>query len=142
MYEEVTYEELLRRKLARVSSALDKREGSIIYDALAPNAYESAILYTAIDLVLNETFADTASREYLIRRAAERGLSPRAATYATGVAEFNVEVPIGTRFSCGDYNWIVTESIGAGDHGVLKYYVRCETAGAGAHGSTASGYGL
>ena len=76
MYEDKTYEAILQEKLARVASYLDKREGSIIYDALAPNSLESAMLYIALDSVLNETFADTASREYLIKRCAERGIAP------------------------------------------------------------------
>lgn len=35
----MTYEELLQAMLDRVPSNVDKREGSIIYDALAPCAY-------------------------------------------------------------------------------------------------------
>lgn len=69
MYEDKTYEAILQEKLARVASSLDKREGSIIFDALAPNSLESAMIYVALDTVLNETFADTASRDYLIMRA-------------------------------------------------------------------------
>ena len=34
MYEDKTYEAILQEKLARVASSLDKREGSIIFDAL------------------------------------------------------------------------------------------------------------
>ena len=43
MYEAKTYEALLQAKLARVAASLDKREGSIIFDALAPNSLESAM---------------------------------------------------------------------------------------------------
>ncbi len=125
MYEDKTYEAILQEKLARVASYLDKREGSIIYDALAPNSFESAMLYVALDTILNETFADTASREYLIKRCAERGITPLAATYAVGVGEFNMNVPIGSRFSCDKYNWAVTEKIEDN-----KFYLTCETAGA------------
>ncbi len=125
MYEDKTYEAILQEKLARVASYLDKREGSIIYDALAPNSFESAMLYVALDTILNETFADTASREYLIKRCAERGITPLAATYAVGVGEFNMNVPIGARFSCDKYNWAVTEKIEDN-----KFYLTCETAGA------------
>ena len=125
MYEDKTYESLLQEKLAGVSSALDKREGSIIYDALAPNSIESAMIYVALDSILSETFADTASREYLIRRCAERGIIPYAATAAIGIGVFNMNVPIGSRFSCDKFNWIVTEKIENG-----KYYMTCETAGA------------
>ena len=36
MYESQTTETILRRMLDKVPDSLDKREGSIIYDALAP----------------------------------------------------------------------------------------------------------
>lgn len=125
MYEDKTYEAILQEKLARVASSLDKREGSIIFDALAPNSLESAMIYVALDTVLNETFADTASRDYLIMRCAERGITPLPATCAVGIGEFSMDIPVGTRFSCDKYNWAVTEKIES-----LKYYLTCETAGA------------
>lgn len=125
MYEDKTYEAILQEKLARVASSLDKREGSIIFDALAPNSLESAMIYVALDTVLNETFADTASRDYLIKRCSERGITPLPATAAVGIGDFSMEIPIGTRFSCDKYNWVVTEKISS-----MKYYLKCETAGA------------
>lgn len=131
MYEDKTYEAILQEKLARVASSLDKREGSIIFDALAPNSLESAMIYVALDTVLNETFADTASRDYLIKRCAERGISPLPATAAVGVGEFSMDIPVGTRFSCDKYNWVVTEQVES-----LKYYLTCETAGADPNGYT------
>lgn len=133
MFEEKTYEALLQTKLAHVAESLDKREGSIIFDALAPNSLESAIIYVALDSILNETFADTASREYLIKRCAERGISPLPATAAVGNGEFNMDVPLGSRFSCDKYNWTVTEQVGPG-----KFYLSCETLGADPNGYTGS----
>lgn len=131
MYEDKTYEALQQAKLARVAASLDKREGSIIFDALAPNSLESAMIYVALDSILNETFADTASRGYLIKRCAERGISPLPATAAVGVGEFSMDVPIGSRFSCDKYNWIVTEQVGPG-----KFHLTCETLGADPNGYT------
>lgn len=131
MYEDKTYEAILQEKLARVASSLDKREGSIIFDALAPNSLESAMIYVALDTVLNETFADTASRDYLIMRCAERGITPLPATCAVGIGEFSMDVPIGSRFSCDKYNWTVTERISAG-----QFYLTCETVGADPNGYT------
>ena len=129
MYEDKTYESILQEKLARVADTLDKREGSILYDALAPNSLESAMIYVALDTILNETFADTASRPYLVLRCRERGITPLPATYAQGVGSFNMDVPIGSRFSCDKYNWTVTERISAG-----QFYLTCETSGAGPNG--------
>ena len=129
MFEDRTYEALLQEKLENVSNSLDKREGSIIYDALAPNSIEAAMIYVALDSVYNETYADTASRDYLILRCKERGITPHAATAAIGIGEFNMDVPIGSRFSCDKYNWVVTDKISTG-----KFHLTCETLGADPNG--------
>ncbi len=40
----------------RVPDTIDKREGSVIFDALAPAAAELAQMYIEADVILNETF--------------------------------------------------------------------------------------
>lgn len=129
MFEDKTYEAILRDKLSKIDPTLDKREGSIIYDALAPNSIESAMLYAALDTILNETFADTASRDYLILRCAERGISPLPATSAVAIGEFDIDVPIGSRFSGDRYNWVVTEKVDD-----KRYRMTCESPGAEPNG--------
>ena len=124
MYEQMTFERIVRLMLDAVPQNVDKREGSILYDAVCGAALELANLYIELDVVLNETFADTASREYLIRRAAERGLSPEPATNAVLRGEFNIDVPIGSRFSLEELNYAVIEKISTG-----VYRLRCETPG-------------
>lgn len=111
MYEDVTFEEILERILDRIPDSVDKREGSIIYDAIAPAALELAQMYIELDVVLSESFGDSASRDYLIRRAAERGIKPTPATKAIVKGEFNVEVGLGTRFNLGSLNYLVIEPI-------------------------------
>jgi uncharacterized phage protein gp47/JayE len=116
----MTFEEILERMLERVPEDIDKREGSIIYDALAPCAAELARMYVELEQALNESFADTASREYLVRRAAERGLAPYPATKAVLSARFTgAAVPVGARFSLDGLNYAVT----------AQNVVTCETAG-------------
>lgn len=124
MYESITYEDILERMLSRVPDTLDKREGSIIYTALAPAAAELQNMYLELNVVLNETFADTATMEYLVRRAAERGLTPYPATYAELKGVFDTEIPIGARFSLDDLNYTAAEKLADGE-----YRMRCETAG-------------
>lgn len=124
MYEDMTYEYLLQEKLSQISNDVDKREGSIIYDAMAGNSMESAMIYEAIDSVYKETNPETASRENLIDKVRERGLTPLPATAAVGIGEFNIDVPIGARFSLDNYNWVVTDQISTG-----KFHLTCETAG-------------
>ena len=104
-YEDITYEVILQRMLDRVPNNMDKREGSIIFDALAPAAVELQLMYIELDTILKETFADTAQRDYLVRRAAERGIEPYEETYATLKGIFtpsSLEIPIGSRFSCNE----------------------------------------
>lgn len=120
----MTYEEILQRMLDRVPNNIDKREGSIIFNALAPAAVELTQMYIEVQRILNEGFADTASRAYLIKRAAERGITPEPATAAIVKGEFNIDVPIGSRFSLDNLNYVVTEKI---SKGVFK--LQCETIG-------------
>lgn len=131
MYENMTYEAVLGRMLDRIPDKFDKREGSIIYDALAPAAAEIACMYTELDAVLNETFADTATRGHLVRRAAERKLFPKQATPALLVGRFmpkGVTVPEGARFSCGPLNYRV-EGMKEGREDGDYYYMACELPG-------------
>lgn len=129
MYEDMTYEVILKRALSRVSGTIDKRQGSIVYDAVAPACAEIAQMYIELDRVLNESFADTASREYLIKRAGERGLIPYEATNAVLKGRFDIAVNIGERFNGDDLNYVVTEFIETAD-GYYCYKLKCETAGA------------
>lgn len=130
MYEDMSVEVILERMIDRVTeqnSNLDTREGSIIYNALAPAAVELMGMYIEAKRILDETFADTASREYLIKRAKERGISPQEATNATlkGVFEpSTLEIPIGSRYSLDNLNYVVTEKISDGE-----YQMQCETLG-------------
>ena len=49
MYENLTYERIMSRVLANVPSNVDKRQGSVIYDAVAPVCSEIAQIYVALD---------------------------------------------------------------------------------------------
>jgi uncharacterized phage protein gp47/JayE len=107
MFESQTFEVILQRMLDNVSDEVDKREGSVIYDALAPCAIELVSAYIAFDSMLEETFGDTASREYLIRLCAERGIEPYEATNSIcTVSLVGAEVPVGNRFTGGDTTYV------------------------------------
>ncbi len=124
MYENVTYEEILNRMLDQIPSDMDKRQSSVIYASLAAAAVELSGMYTELWAVMNEMFADTATREYLLKRAAERGLKPKAATYAVLKGVFNQDIPIGSRFSLDTLNYKAVERMDAG-----VYQMQCETIG-------------
>lgn len=134
LYEDMTYEVILQRMMDRVTTQypnLDTREGSIIFNALAPAAIELAIMYTELDNARNESFVDTASREYLIIACEQIGMDTSIFETTCGVhkGEFNVEVSIGSRWNCDVFNYTVLEYIGLGDNGNHQYYLQCETEG-------------
>ncbi|WP_107950976.1 baseplate J/gp47 family protein [Lysinibacillus parviboronicapiens] len=122
---DTTFEELMARKLAGVDDSLDKREvTSLVYNATAANSAETVQMLFTLKNLIDMVFADTAPREYLIRRSAERGLKPHEATYAKRKGLFNIDVPIGSRFSLDDLNYEVIERISQG-----QFILQCETAG-------------
>lgn len=132
MYENETFEEIQARKMDFIKtmpggSELDTREGSLIHFATAGNTAELAQLYIQMDVVLNETYADTASRENLIKRAAEIGTVPDPATYAVLKGIFTpstLNLAIGTRFGGNGLNYTITEKTSDG-----VYKLQCETLG-------------
>ena len=134
MFESRTYEALVRRALSRIPRDLDKREGSMVFNGVAPSMAELAQLYIGLDFVFAATYIATAPREYLIRRAADRSITPYPASAAVFRAEFDVEVPVGSRYSREDLNFVVTERMAEADTETgLSYRAVCETAGAAAN---------
>jgi len=127
VFESKTFEVILEDILSRIPDSFDKREGSIIYDAVAPAAVEIQNLYLSFDLMMNECFGDTASREYLVRHAKQRDMIPYPATHSVLQAEFTpntLEIPIGSRFNSQVSSYVVTEKISDG-----IYKLNCEEAG-------------
>ena len=130
MFENMTFEAILERCLNRVPDSLDKREGSVIYDAIAPAAAELAQIYIELQGISDLAYIDTATGEYLDRLVPQYGVGRKPATYATRRAIFidsagaAMDVAIGTRFSCGDLNFEVQEKIATGEYAVV-----CETTG-------------
>ena len=128
MYENLTYEELLNRALSRVASDVDKREGSLIMNAIAPVSAEHSNIYILLDAIIQNGYADTAIRKYLVLRCKERGITPYEATKAVLKGKFNMEVPIGSRFSLNELNYEAIALIESAD-GFFYYQMQCETAG-------------
>ena len=123
-----TYEQLMEEALGRVSDDIDKRPGSMVWNGNAPCLAEMAQLYLALDFVFTATYVNSAPREYLIKRAADRSIFPKAATPAVLRAKMNMNVPVGTRFSLEDINFVVTKQLGI-DGEDYDHLVECETAG-------------
>jgi uncharacterized phage protein gp47/JayE len=128
-----TYEIILGKMLNRIETwaqgrgiGIDTREGSLIRTALSPAAAELQQMYIELEEVMNESYADTASRDFLIRRCAERGITVELATAAIRRGEFNIPVPIGARFSLNKLNYVVIAPV---DGELTTFQLQCETVG-------------
>lgn len=125
MNEIPTYEEILQRCLDRIPNSFDKRQGSIIYDALAPCCVELAQLYIQLASVYDLVFIDTAVGESLDALVRQNGVTRKAATNAIRLGEFSMVVPVGSRFSDGENTYIVIENI----EDTTNSKLQCEQAG-------------
>lgn len=124
MWEGMTYEALLADALSRVSSDVDKREGSVIFDALAPACLKLAEYYAQLDNFVDLVLADTAVGKYLDRVADERNLTRKQAVAAVRQVTASEAVTIGSRWAIDDIVYDITALISDG-----LYSATCETAG-------------
>ncbi|QEH69909.1 baseplate J/gp47 family protein [Cellulosilyticum sp. WCF-2] len=130
MSEVITFNVLLQRMLDRVPDTLDKREGSVIYDALAPAAAELVQAYIELEGYLDLAFVDTSEEGYLDRLGSQFGVDRQMATYSIRKASFKnatnnpFNVPIGSRYTINTLSYSVIEKIGEG-----VFQVKCEMTG-------------
>ncbi|MDO3408556.1 baseplate J/gp47 family protein [Saccharibacillus sp. CPCC 101409] len=105
--QEQTEEAIMQRMLNRLPADLDKSEGSFLWDAQAPAAFMLSEAALWAQELLRRGFASTVAStdanfrsEELDLRAAEHGVTRRAATPAEGTVAFTGEpgrtVPVGT----------------------------------------------
>lgn len=104
-----TYEEILQGMLNRVSNDVDKREGSIIYDALAPCAFYLMQQQFLLDNYIDLLFINTSVAEYLDKGAADHGITRKVATAAVREVITSSEVEIGTVWGINQLTYTITE---------------------------------
>ena len=122
--------------LSYVPENIDKREGSIIYDAVAPVAMVLAEQSLQLANIVKQTYVKTADDEYLDYRAVEYGTARYPATYtealcrAVGNDDGVVEnIQLGDRFaSVADEPTFYKVTYINEDHTVV---LKAETAGTG-----------
>ena len=135
-----TFDYLLNLALSNVPDTMDKRQGSIIYDSLAPFCYRLADVFQKIRMVYLDTYAITATGEELDSRVAEQGIARYQATYAVKKAYITdtqgnpMSIPLGARFSSvsdvSPVNYVVTSAYSEDGAVVAGHYqLTCETAG-------------
>lgn len=141
-FEIFTFQYLLNLALKNVPDTMDKRQGNIIYDALAPVCYRLAEFYQNVRNVYIDTSALTATGKELENRVAEQGITRYSATYAIKKAYITdssgnpMPIPLGARFSTvsdvNPINYVVVaayydEELNAVQPGY--YRLQCEVAG-------------
>lgn len=124
MFEDMTYENILADMLSRVSNDVDKREGSVIYDALAPCAYQLSQTYFHLNNFLDLVSGDTAVGEYLDRVVADYGMTRKHATRAIRKVETTGAVSIGTRWGLNKTTYVLLAELSAN-----VYSAECEQYG-------------
>lgn len=131
MYEEMTYEKVLKSMFERIPESMDQRESSIVYASLAATAYILADTYFGLDNYLNLIFPDTSAGEFLDRFALAFNITRKAATKAVRIGVFDKQIPIGSRFSSAGESSLVFTATGLieTDGTSAIYYLECETAG-------------
>ncbi|MBU5486461.1 baseplate J/gp47 family protein [Clostridium sp. MSJ-11] len=115
----------------KVPNDLDKREGSIIHDSLAPIALELAMAYSNLDRFLEYTFAQVDTpEEFLEKRVSEIGMYRKQPTQSIKKGLFYnsenklIDIPLNSRFSIDGINYKAIEKI---DTGIYK--IECEELG-------------
>lgn len=124
-----TYRNILQAQLDRVPNSLDKREGSMIQTALGAGAYSLEEFYLELDQVQRGAYLQTAVGQDLDYLAILANVQRYSASPAVRLGVFNIDVPIGSRFSTIDgadsVNFVATEKIADG-----CCQMTCETPGA------------
>ncbi len=127
-----TYRNLLRAQLDRVPDSLDKREGSLIQTAIGAGAYALEEFYLELDQVQRGAYLQTAVGQDLDYLAVLANVRRYPASAAVRLGVFNVDVPLGSRFSTIDgaesVNFEAVERVGPG-----QYRMLCETPGTIGH---------
>jgi uncharacterized phage protein gp47/JayE len=99
LFEAYTYEALLADVLDNAPDDIDKRQGSIFYDAVSGIVMQIAKMYTDIDAVFQYIFIATAMGEYLDMKASEYGMERLSATAAKYRLVYEGTTPtLGARF--------------------------------------------
>ncbi len=130
MADNLDFMPILSGMLSIVPDTIDKREGSIIYNTLAPVAITLAEQNFMLTYMFNLLFGDTAEGEWLDRVTSDFGVDREQSTKAIRqINTFNsggvaVDIPIGSRFAIADIALVTTEKIATG-----QYKAECEQFG-------------
>lgn len=99
MFDDRTFENILREVLASAPEGIDTREGSIYYDAVAATIIKIAEMYTQMGTLYDQMFLKTAIGEALDLKGNERMVERKKATKAEyGFVFEGTAPPLGASF--------------------------------------------
>lgn len=124
MFEQYKSKNILDRIRKNADKDIDKREGSIFFDAVMPFCKELSKNYLLLDKVRLESFASTSSGTLLDRKLEESWVFRQRATKAKFILEVNVNIEIGEIFYSEEFFYKVIEKVDD-----LKYIIECELKG-------------
>lgn len=129
-----TFDGIMQQCLARVPDDVDKRQGSVVYDMIAPCVVELTKAYQQLQLFYMNTYLITAQGNSLDYRCSDFAITRLQATYSQRVAKCldknssPVDIQIGTRYSTiSDSNPIFYKCIEKVDTGT--FILECESVG-------------
>ncbi|WP_203363092.1 baseplate J/gp47 family protein [Bacillus sp. REN10] len=110
MFEQYTSESLLQEMINDTKPEFDVSETSPLYASYAASANQTAKVYRYLERVLELVFASTSEGDYLEKRTSEMDVYYRDAVAAIRRGEFNISVPVGSRFFVEDVYFVVSEN--------------------------------
>ena len=135
MFEEMTEEQILKEMLSNIpDDVFDVSPGSVIYDSLAPAASKFAQMYVDMETMIEISFLDTTSGDFLDRKGWEYRLRRYFAEGSIREFIFKGTPPeIGERFftNSDKLHWSLEKirEDKVDEENIALYYVRCEEAG-------------
>lgn len=138
LYEDLkkyTFPALLRDALNAVPNDIDKREGSILHDALAPLSMTLAKSFGVLHQIALQSRFQTATGDYLDLCGSQFGIYRGQATHAkwkASLTPFPIAIPIGHRFVSSEGLGLEYEALAVNSDGTCT--LMCTTPGKAAGG--------
>lgn len=123
------YEGLLKQALDKIPDSYDKREGSVIFNAVAPMAMEMSYLYLKIRNLTDLIFIDTSVGMYLDRLVLQNGIQRMDATYCEKYGTFNLPHLEGYIFMKDEIKFQVIQQVENPDAETFIYKMQCTEKG-------------
>lgn len=123
MFENYTYDNLMEDVLNKAPDDVDTRQGSIFYDAVSATVLKIAQLYADLELLADFVYIDSATGEYLDRKASEHSITRLPATPSKYYVSFSGVTPdVGERFYADGTYFVLRKTDDT-------YYLEAEIAG-------------